>query len=134
VRRDRHATQWPAEDLVAGKGTNRVSVVIPARDEEVTIGRIVHTIRQRLVEQVLPVDELLVVDSCSQDRTARVAVDAGASVVAKDDVLRHLPLCAARATRCGKGSPRPGATSWCSLTATCATSPSGSSPDCSANC
>jgi glucosyl-3-phosphoglycerate synthase len=103
VRRDRHAAQWPAEDLVASKGTNRVSVVIPARDEEVTIGRIVHTIRQRLVEQVPLVDELLVVDSCSQDRTVRVAVDAGAWVVSQDDVLRHLPLMRGKGDALWKG-------------------------------
>ncbi|GAB3887676.1 glucosyl-3-phosphoglycerate synthase [Kibdelosporangium lantanae] len=91
MRRDRHTSHWPAEDLAAGKGTSRVSVVIPARNEEATIGPIVRTIRQRLVEQVPLVDELMVVDSCSQDGTARVACDAGAWVVAQDDVLRHLP-------------------------------------------
>jgi glucosyl-3-phosphoglycerate synthase len=90
-RRSRYTTHWPAADLVAGKGTDRISVVIPARDEESTIGAIVRTIRRGLIEEVPLVDELLVVDSHSQDRTAQVAGDEGAWVVAQDDVLSHLP-------------------------------------------
>jgi glucosyl-3-phosphoglycerate synthase len=91
TRRDRHAGQWQAEHLVCAKGDTRISVVIPARDEEPTIGSIVRMIRGRLVDEVPLVDELLVVDSYSRDRTAQVACDAGAWVVAQDDVLRHLP-------------------------------------------
>lgn len=91
VRADRRAAQWPADNLVADKGSARISVVIPARDEQETIGAIVRTIRDRLVERVPLVDEVMVVDSYSEDETARVACEAGAWVVAQDDVLHGLP-------------------------------------------
>jgi len=74
-----------------------ISVCIPARDEEATVGGVVSTIVRELVDRHAFVDEVLVVDDRSSDRTARVAADAGARVVEADDVLPHLP----RAT--GKG-------------------------------
>jgi len=97
VRRSSRAPQWPVPRLLAAKGGARISVVIPARDEAATIGAIVTEIRHKLIERVPLVDELIVVDSRSQDATATVAADAGAMVVAQDEVLAHLP------TREGKG-------------------------------
>jgi glucosyl-3-phosphoglycerate synthase len=85
------AAQWPAERLARLKKGTTVSVVIPARNEEATVGAIVTEIRRALVEQVRLVDEILVVDSRSADRTAAVARAAGARVVAQDDVTRGLP-------------------------------------------
>lgn len=90
-RRSSRAADWPAGELLAVKGATTVSVVIPARDEEQTVGDIVRTIRRELVEGVPLVDELLVVDSHSRDQTARVAAEAGAVVVAQDSVLPMLP-------------------------------------------
>jgi glucosyl-3-phosphoglycerate synthase len=77
--------------LAALKGERTVSVVIPARDEEETVGQIVRTIRTALMEEEQLVDDVLVVDSRSRDNTARVAAEAGARVVAQDAVLRPLP-------------------------------------------
>jgi glucosyl-3-phosphoglycerate synthase len=91
VRRSSRVSQWPADKLLAAKGTTSVSVVIPARDEESTVGSIVDTIRHELVERVPLVDEILVVDSRSSDRTVAVAAAAGARVVAQDTVLAWLP-------------------------------------------
>jgi glucosyl-3-phosphoglycerate synthase len=68
-----------------------VSVVIPARDEETTVGAIVATIQRHLVARVPLVDELIVVDSRSNDRTAAVATAAGARVVSQDEITRGLP-------------------------------------------
>ncbi|HEU4349156.1 MAG TPA: glucosyl-3-phosphoglycerate synthase [Actinoplanes sp.] len=73
------------------KKDTTVSVVIPARDEEATIGAIVGTIRRHLADRVGLVDEIVVVDSRSSDRTAAVASAAGARVVRQDDVTRGLP-------------------------------------------
>ena len=64
-----------------------VSVVLPALDEERTVGSIVAAIRSDLLERHGLVDEILVVDSGSTDRTARVARAAGARVVHADAVL-----------------------------------------------
>lgn len=77
---------WPVDRLVAAKGETQVSVVLPALDEEHTIGRIVAGIRA-LAKQTGLVDEVIVVDSGSQDATAKVAHEAGAAVYHRDDVL-----------------------------------------------
>lgn len=90
---------WSAADrplgrLLSAKGeTGRtVSVVLPALDEEATVGAIVATIRRELMSATAPlVDELIVMDSGSSDRTAQVAAAAGARVVHRDSVLPRLP-------------------------------------------
>jgi glucosyl-3-phosphoglycerate synthase len=69
-----------------------VSVVLPALNEEATVGRIVETIRGELMSDEVPlVDELVVLDSGSTDRTSEVAEAAGATVVHRDDLLPRLP-------------------------------------------
>lgn len=88
--RSYHGTRWCPEDLCARKDGQCVSVVIPARNEETTVGSIVATIRRHFVERLPLVDELIVVDSRSTDRTAAVAAAAGATVVGQDDVLAGL--------------------------------------------
>ncbi|MFD8327547.1 glucosyl-3-phosphoglycerate synthase [Streptomyces lydicus] len=90
---------WSAADrplgqlLEAKRQTGRtVSVVLPALDEEATVGAIVTTIRAELMTGTVPlVDELVVLDSGSTDRTAEVAAAAGARVVHRDTVLPRLP-------------------------------------------
>jgi glucosyl-3-phosphoglycerate synthase len=85
------ASQWTAHELLRAKGDNRVSVVLPARDEEATVGDIVAIIREHLVERLPLVDELIVVDSRSSDRTAAVASGAGAEVISQDEITSGLP-------------------------------------------
>ena len=118
------AAQWTARRLVRAKRATgaTVSVVIPARNEESTVGAIVATIHRELVKRHRLVDELIVVDSRSRDATAVVAAAAGAIVVCQDAMTRGLPGSTARATRSGPASrPRP-ATSSRSSTPTCASS------------
>ncbi|MBE7188673.1 MAG: glucosyl-3-phosphoglycerate synthase, partial [Jatrophihabitans endophyticus] len=57
-----HWRDWDAAALAAAKGTHRVSVVLPAHDEQATIGPIVEGIRRDLVDAVGLVDELVVID------------------------------------------------------------------------
>ena len=83
--------------LLAAKGDSRVSVVLPALNEEATVGRIVARIRRDLIDRVALVDELVVVDSGSTDDTISVAREAGALVVRREDVLPEV------AVRPGKG-------------------------------
>jgi glucosyl-3-phosphoglycerate synthase len=85
------ATQWTARQLMRAKREATVSVVIPARDEEATVGPIVSTIRTHLVDRIPLVDELLVVDSRSRDATAAVAAAAGAQVVSQEEITKDLP-------------------------------------------
>lgn len=73
---------FEAEALVAAKEGRRVTVCLPARDEEATVGAIVATIQRGLCEQHGLVDEVVVVDDGSSDATAATAMAAGARVVA----------------------------------------------------
>ncbi|MFI9825369.1 glucosyl-3-phosphoglycerate synthase [Streptomyces sp. NPDC052013] len=78
--------------LAAKRATGQsVSVVLPALNEEETVGDIVSVIRHDLLLQTPLVDEIVVVDSGSTDRTAEVAAAAGATVVHRDEILPRLP-------------------------------------------
>ncbi len=76
-----HHRDFPLEDLRAMKKDRRISVCIPAHDEEATVGAIVGTVQHDLVEGAGLVDELLVVDDRSGDGTAGAALAAGARLV-----------------------------------------------------
>ena len=68
-------------DTLAGMRTDvRISVVIPALDEEATVGGVV----EKCVAS--GADEVIVIDSDSTDRTAERAAAAGATVVNWRDV------------------------------------------------
>jgi glucosyl-3-phosphoglycerate synthase len=87
------ATERPLHRILAAKQRTgqTVSVVLPALNEEETVGDIVSVIRHDLMRQVPLVDELVVVDSGSADRTSEVAAAAGARVVHRDGILPRLP-------------------------------------------
>jgi glucosyl-3-phosphoglycerate synthase len=73
-------------DLKQKRGLT-VSLVLPALNEEATIGEIVSRARRDLMERHPLVDELLVMDSDSTDRTREIAAAAGASVAVHQQVL-----------------------------------------------
>ncbi|MFD7321924.1 glucosyl-3-phosphoglycerate synthase [Streptomyces sp. NPDC059875] len=92
ARRSWSVADRPLEQLLAAKRGTTVSVVLPALDEEATVGDIVSVIRRELMSEAVPlVDELVVIDSGSTDRTAEVAAAAGARVVARDEILPRIP-------------------------------------------
>jgi glucosyl-3-phosphoglycerate synthase len=62
-----------------------VSVCLPARNEEDTVGAIVHAIRRDLIDDAQLVDEIVVVDDGSIDDTAARAEAEGARVVTVTD-------------------------------------------------
>ncbi|MFD7018869.1 glucosyl-3-phosphoglycerate synthase [Streptomyces sp. NPDC059928] len=93
-RRSWSAAERPLDRIMAAKhkGGATVSVVLPALDEEATVGAIVTAIRDALMTSATPlVDELVVIDSGSTDRTAEVAAAAGARVVHRDAILPRIP-------------------------------------------
>ncbi|MGW1806653.1 glucosyl-3-phosphoglycerate synthase [Streptomyces sp. NPDC002078] len=86
-------TDRPLHKILAAKQRTgqSVSVVLPALNEQETVGDIVAIIRHDLVERVPLVDEIVVVDSGSTDRTSEVAAAAGARVVHRDEILPRIP-------------------------------------------
>jgi glucosyl-3-phosphoglycerate synthase len=91
-QRTSHWRDWPADRLLSWKRQrgSRISVVIPARDEEATVGDVVGALQDELVIGVPLIDELVVMDSDSVDATATVAERAGAQVYRCQDVAADL--------------------------------------------
>jgi len=89
--RTSHWRDWPVRRLADRKkdlGVT-VSVVIPARNEERTVGHVVAG-AARLAADTGLVDELVVIDSDSTDETSEAAVKAGATVHRAREVAPHL--------------------------------------------
>lgn len=110
-RRTWQPAPWSAADLCALKDGRRVSVVLPALDEEGTVAHVVETVRVLAAPPpgaaVPLVDEVVVMDGGSTDRTAERAAAAGARVVDRRAVLPGVSV------RPGKGEVL-----WRSLAAT----------------
>ena len=90
ARRTWQEPSWTVPELVAAKAGRRVAVVLPALDEEATVGAIVAAVLPLTRGPQPLVDELVVVDSGSTDGTVEVAAAAGARVVRRDEVLTDL--------------------------------------------
>jgi glucosyl-3-phosphoglycerate synthase len=95
---------WTVGQLEEAKAGRTISVVLPALNEEETIGSVIDSISP-LVDGL--VDELIVLDSGSTDDTEIRAIAAGARVVSREQALPEIP------TRPGKGEAL-----WRSLAAT----------------
>jgi glucosyl-3-phosphoglycerate synthase len=91
MRRSRESRLLTALVEAKSRHGHSVSVCLPARDEEATVGRVVATIRQLLVERLPLVDEIVVIDDGSTDATAAAAAAEGAHVFAAEEVLPQLP-------------------------------------------
>ncbi|MDP9239875.1 MAG: glucosyl-3-phosphoglycerate synthase [Actinomycetota bacterium] len=78
-RRTSLAADWPITALQQAKGAASVSAVLPALDEEATVGAVVRCVKA-LAEATGLVDEVVVMDSGSSDGTAAAAMAAGARV------------------------------------------------------
>lgn len=79
-----HEPNWTVPQLVSAKRGRTVSVVLPALNEEATVAKVLDTIRPLLGGLV---DELVVLDSGSTDRTAEQARAAGARVVSREEAV-----------------------------------------------
>jgi glucosyl-3-phosphoglycerate synthase len=91
-RRWFHHLDFDPEELARARwasGTT-VSVCLPARNEEATVGGIAATIREELCQRWGLVDEVVVLDDGSTDGTAAAAARAGARVVRVEELLPEL--------------------------------------------
>ncbi|MCL4396421.1 MAG: glucosyl-3-phosphoglycerate synthase [Chloroflexi bacterium] len=66
-----------------------ISLGLPALNEEKTIGKIVEMVRTRFMERDPLIDEIVVIDSNSTDRTVEIATRLGVPVVKHPEVLRQ---------------------------------------------
>lgn len=89
ARRTSRWQDWPADRLLTAKQQLGVtiSVVIPARNEQRTVGSVAGSVAHALIATVPVVDELIVMDSDSTDETAEVAARAGAVVYRTSEVM-----------------------------------------------
>jgi len=73
-----HHTDFPADRLRAER-TQSISVCVPAREEDATIARVVAPLVA--LREAGVVDQVVVLDDDSRDRTGAIAADLGAEVV-----------------------------------------------------
>jgi glucosyl-3-phosphoglycerate synthase len=111
ARRTWQPAGWTAAELAAAKAGRTVSVVLPALNEEDTVGHVVaavHTLTLPAASGQGPlVDEIVVLDGGCTDRTAERAAAAGARVVTREQAFPGVEV------RPGKGEVL-----WRSLVAT----------------
>jgi glucosyl-3-phosphoglycerate synthase len=92
ARRTHAWCDWDLDDLLSAKertGTT-VSLVVPARNEAATVGAVIGRVREALVDTVQLLDEIVVIDSDSDDATYDVAAGAGAVVHRAADIRPDL--------------------------------------------
>ena len=83
---------WSLADLMRAKEATgqTVSLVVPARNEAATVGAVVGRVRAALMDTLSLLDEIVVIDSDSEDDTFAVAEDAGAVVHRSCDIRPDL--------------------------------------------
>ncbi len=64
-----------------------ISVALPTLNEAATIRKVIQAVRSRLIDRVPLVDELIVIDSRSEDATRDIARDEGIPVYIHDEIL-----------------------------------------------
>jgi nucleotide-binding universal stress UspA family protein len=64
-----------------------ISLALPALNEEETVGKVIQTIKHALMDQVPLLDEMVLIDSDSTDRTREIAADLGVPVFVHQEIL-----------------------------------------------
>lgn len=64
-----------------------ISLALPTLNEENTVGKIVATIRRRLMDEIPLIDEFVVIDSQSDDKTVEIVEDLGIPVYQHSEIL-----------------------------------------------
>lgn len=88
-----HASEFAdMQNLMALKeqqGTT-ISLALPALNEEKTVGKVIQTIKKALMEDAPLLDEIVLIDSNSTDRTREIARDLGVPVYIHQHLLTDL--------------------------------------------
>jgi glucosyl-3-phosphoglycerate synthase len=74
-----------------------ISLALPALNEQETVGKVIRTVRRALLEKVPLLDEIVLIDSNSNDRTREIARAEGIPIFIHQDLLREY------GARSGKG-------------------------------
>jgi glycosyltransferase involved in cell wall biosynthesis/nucleotide-binding universal stress UspA family protein len=64
-----------------------ISLALPALNEEVTVGKVITTAKRELMERVPLLDEIVLIDSNSKDKTREIAEKHGIPVYIHQDIL-----------------------------------------------
>lgn len=67
-----------------------ISVGLPALNEEKTIGTVIKRVKNALMDRVPLIDQIVVIDSDSEDRTAEIAAELGVPVHRHSQILKEL--------------------------------------------
>lgn len=67
-----------------------ISLALPALNEEATVGRVIGTVKKALMEDVQLLDEIVLIDSNSSDRTREIARDLDVPVYIHQEILSRL--------------------------------------------
>jgi len=92
VIRTFHWDDWTLDALMAARRETTVSLVVPARNEAATVGDVVTRVRERLVDTVRLLDEIVVIDSDSTDDTSAVAASLRAGTTRLTVVSRRAAI------------------------------------------
>jgi glycosyltransferase involved in cell wall biosynthesis/nucleotide-binding universal stress UspA family protein len=79
-------------DLVQSKQQQglSISLALPALNEEETVGKVIRTMKTELMQKVPLLDEIVLIDSNSTDRTREIASKAGIPVYIHQHLLEHM--------------------------------------------
>ena len=72
------------------KQGSTISLALPALNEEETVGKVITTIKKALMDDVPLLDEIVLIDSDSTDRTRQIAEDLGIPVFIHQKLLPEL--------------------------------------------
>lgn len=67
-----------------------ISLALPALNEEETVGRVIRTIQRALMDKAPLLDEMVLIDSSSTDRTREIAAKLGVPVYVHQELLPQL--------------------------------------------
>jgi glycosyltransferase involved in cell wall biosynthesis/nucleotide-binding universal stress UspA family protein len=89
-----HADEFSdLEELAALKKRRglTVSLALPSLNEEATVGRVIRTVKKRLMDEIPLLDEIVLIDSNSTDRTREIARRLNVPVYVHQQLLPDLP-------------------------------------------